>query len=97
MEQVAQTSKVCKLLKMSGVALWVYDSVAVTCGICKNPLNESCITCNANQENLDERKCQKVTGKCNHSFHCHCIENWIKKQNNCPMDFYEWMPVQYFD
>ena len=89
-----KNSKVCKLLKMTGVALWVYDSVSDTCGICKNPLIESCISCNANQENLVDMKCQKVTGKCNHSFHSHCIENWLKKQNNCPMDFYEWMPVQ---
>lgn len=25
-------------------------------------------------------------GDCGHSFHSHCIEEWLKKQNTCPLD-----------
>src|SRR4051812_43826563 len=92
-----QTSKVCKLLKWNGVALWVYDSEAENCGICRNPLREVCIKCQGDQEKLENVKCQKVVGRCNHMFHCHCIDEWINKQNKCPSDFSDWMPMQYLD
>ena len=98
MEKVeAQTSKVCKVTKWNAVAIWVYDAVSESCGICRNPLREACISCQANQEKFDLNKCQKVVGKCNHCFHNHCIEEWVKKQNNCPLDFSEWMPMKFMD
>ena len=43
------------------------------CSICKNPLNEACITCQSNQESNEAKDCRKVVGICNHCFHTHCI------------------------
>ena len=43
-----------------------------SCSICKNPLNEACITCQSNQEVNDQSQCKKVVGVvgiCNHCFH----------------------------
>ena len=40
-----------------------------SCSICKNPLNEACITCQCNQEANDQSQCKKVVGICNHCFH----------------------------
>ena len=92
-----QESKMYKVLKWNAVAMWVYDTVSDSCSICKNPLREACITCQANQEKFDTNACKKVVGKCNHCFHNHCIEEWTKKQNNCPLDFSEWMPMKFMD
>lgn len=97
MEEKNQTSKVAKVLKVNAVGLWVYDSVSEICGICRSALSEGCIECQANQESINVIQCQKVVGKCNHSFHSHCIQEWAKKQNNCPLDFSEWMPMKFFD
>ena len=98
MEQtIKQTSNVVKIMKWNAVAIWVYDSVSDTCNICKNPLRESCITCQANQEKFDQNNCKKTVGKCNHCFHQHCIEEWGKKQNNCPLDMTEWIPMKFVD
>jgi hypothetical protein len=40
-----------------------------SCSICKNPLNEACITCQNNQEANDQSQCKKGVGICNHCFH----------------------------
>lgn len=92
-----QESKMYKVLKWNAVAMWVYDTISDSCSICKNPLREACITCQANQERFDTNACKKVIGKCNHCFHNHCIEEWTKKQNLCPLDFLEWMPIKFMD
>lgn len=97
MEKVAEDSKKFKLLSYNSVAIWVYNNIGDTCSICKNPLNEACLTCQANQENFDVSKCKKVVGQCNHCFHNHCIEEWVKKQNTCPLDYSEWIPMYYQD
>lgn len=90
-------SKNYKVLKWNAVAIWGYDAVSDNCSICKNPLREACITCQANLEKFESQQCKKVVGKCNHCFHGHCIEEWTKKQNNCPLDFSEWMPMKFYD
>ena len=92
-----QESKMFKVLKWNAIAQWNYDTVSDTCGICKNSIREACINCQANQEKFDTNNCKKVVGKCNHSFHTHCIDEWIKKKNNCPLDFSEWMPMRFMD
>lgn len=98
MQQIVdQESKLYKILKWNAVAIWVPDNVYDTCSICKNPLREACITCQANQENFESNQCKKVIGKCNHCFHNHCIEEWVKKQNLCPLDFTEWMQMRFID
>ena len=45
-------------------------------------------TCAICLEEVDE--CDRVTGKCKHSFHNCCIRQWIEKQNTCPMCRQKW-------
>jgi RING-box protein 1 len=99
MEQIVndQDSKMYKVLKWNAVAMWVYDTISDCCAICKNSLREACITCQGNPEVFDTNQCKKVVGRCNHCFHSHCIENWAKKQNNCPLDSTEWMAEKFLD
>jgi RING-box protein 1 len=98
MEKLAtQDSKMYKVLKCNAVAMWVYDSVTDSCSICKNPLREACIKCQADQETFDQNKCKKVVGKCNHCYHEHCIEGWVKKQNTCPLDNSDWEVFRFLE
>ncbi len=97
MESMVEDSKKFKVLSWNTVAMWVYNNLGDTCSICKNALNEACINCQANPENYDPNNCKKVVGQCNHCFHNHCIEEWIKKQNNCPLCFNEWIQMKILD
>ena len=97
MESIVEDSKKFKVLSWNTVAMWVYNNLGDTCSICKNALNEACINCQANPENYDPNNCKKVVGQCNHCFHNHCIEEWIKKQNNCPLCFNEWIQMKILD
>jgi RING-box protein 1 len=93
-----QQSKMYQVLQFNAVAMWVYNNIGDSCSICKNPLNVACINCQSNQEDdEEEKKCQKVMGKCNHLYHIHCIDMWIKKQNTCPLCYTEWEATKYID
>lgn len=96
-ESNKQDSKMFQITKWNAVAMWTYNSVGDVCSICKNPLNETCITCQGNQEKVQPSQCKKVIGQCNHCFHSHCIEEWVNRQNNCPLDYKEWQPMNYID
>ena len=85
------------LTGLNSVAMWVYNNTGDSCSICKNALNEACIKCQSNQDNYDTTQCRKVVGQCNHCYHIHCIEEWVKKQNNCPYCFNEWVAMKYMD
>ena len=89
--------KMFKVLSWNAVTMWVFKNLADICSICKNPLRETCLICQANPENNAVDKCRKVLGQCNHSFHSHCIEEWIKKQNNCPLCYGEWIAMKFYD
>ena len=75
-----------KILKLNAVALWNYELSIDTCCICKLRLTEDCITCQSRQNEIERNQCQKVVGRCNHCYHSHCIDEWVKKQNTCPLD-----------
>ena len=81
---LTEQSNFFKVMSWNAVAMWVYNNLGDTCSICKNPLNEPCLSCQANQDNIQPNQCKKVVGRCSHCFHNHCIEEWIKKQNTCP-------------
>lgn len=96
-EMVPQTSKMYQVLQFNAVAMWVYNNIGDTCSICKNSLNEACINCQSNQDDNDIKDCRKVIGKCNHTYHFHCIELWVKKQNTCPLCYTEWEATKYIE
>ena len=41
-----------------------------------------------------KRQCTIACGKCNHYFHHHCINKWLKKRPMCPLDNREWVTQQ---
>jgi len=89
-------SKYFKILKWNAVTIWTWADIYDHCSICKNPMAEMCIECQANQDTL-ETKCMKVSGRCNHAFHQHCIDNWVQRHNNCPLDNLEWVAMKIFE
>jgi len=57
-----------------------------TCGICENILYYKCVSC----EDKKYIDCIAIFGDCNHAFHKHCIDEWIKNNNKCPLCRSKW-------
>ncbi|GME98150.1 unnamed protein product [Ambrosiozyma monospora] len=79
--------KKLEIKKWTAVAFWSWDQTNETCAICRNHLMESCIECAGKN---DDKGCPRAVGVCNHSFHLHCIDTWIKTRNSCPLDSTDW-------
>merc|ERR1711934_1156412 len=77
-----------ELKKVQMVSLWSWEVDVENCGICKESNHEVCINCLA--DGLTEG-CDIAIGECNHAFHWHCIESWLKRRTTCPLDHTEWM------
>lgn len=90
-----EESSFFKLIRWNAVALWSLDIDQENCAICKNRLVDSCIGCQASEDQNISKQCQRVTGRCNHCFHVHCISDWTKRVNKCPLCNTEWMPMKF--
>ncbi|EOD45540.1 anaphase-promoting complex subunit 11 [Neofusicoccum parvum] len=68
----------------NAVAAWRWDMPEDDlCGICRSPYDSTCSKCKFPGDG-----CPLLMGQCNHSFHMHCIEDWLKQeasQEKCPM------------
>jgi len=42
-------------------------------------------------------KCSVSWGKCGHAFHTHCIDDWTKTRQVCPIDELAWTHQQTAD
>jgi hypothetical protein len=58
---------------------------------------KQCLKCQANPENYKPNENKEVVGQYNYCFYKHCFEEWIKKQNNCPLLFKEWIQMKLLD
>ncbi|PSK75441.1 hypothetical protein CJJ07_004781 [Candidozyma auris] len=76
--------------KWTAVAFWSWDIVVETCAICRNHLMEPCIECQPNSINNSADNCIAAWGVCNHAFHMHCIQRWLKSRAVCPLDNKDW-------
>ncbi|OBA23514.1 RING/U-box [Metschnikowia bicuspidata var. bicuspidata NRRL YB-4993] len=76
--------------KWTAVAFWSWDIVVDTCAICRNHLMEPCIECEPNSINNSSDQCIAAWGTCNHAFHLHCIQRWLKSRPVCPLDNKDW-------
>ena len=76
--------------KWNGVSLWSWDISVETCAICRNPIMDLCIECQANSQNTQASECSIAWGVCNHAFHNHCISKWLQTRNVCPLDNGVW-------
>ena len=92
-----ETESNYKVLKLNAVAVWNFEISIDTCSICKLGLTENCIICQSNITDGEQKKCQKVVGRCNHCYHSHCIDEWSKKHKTCPIDNQTWDPQRFLD
>ncbi|WPK25340.1 hypothetical protein PUMCH_002651 [Australozyma saopauloensis] len=75
--------------KWTAIAFWSWDIVVDTCAICRNHLMEPCIECQPNSIK-ETTNCVAAWGVCNHAFHLHCIQRWLKSRPVCPLDNVAW-------
>ena len=72
------------------IATWTWTTKEEVCGICRLAFDACCPDCS-----IPGDSCPPVWGKCNHSFHMHCIVKWLEsaQQNarqQCPLCRAEW-------
>jgi E3 ubiquitin-protein ligase RBX1 len=81
------------LKKFHAVGLWSFNVGQVDqCAICLNSLTERCIECAVDLLRLED--CGSLLGFCNHEFHAHCINKFLRSRPDgmckCPMCQVEW-------
>lgn len=77
-----------KYVKLVGI--WNYKVLNNTCDLCSNTLTTKCATCMTSKCTY-AKECPISMGKCGHTFHFHCIEEWQRKASNtCPTDHGPW-------
>mmetsp|Transcript_73795 Transcript_73795/g.85690 ORF Transcript_73795/g.85690 Transcript_73795/m.85690 type:complete len:99 (+) Transcript_73795:35-331(+) len=90
MVEAQSKDKVFGIKKWNAVATWAWGVINDTCAICKSHIEEPCIDCMANQNTSSAKGCEVAWGRCNHTFHFHCISRWLKQRSVCPLDNKEW-------
>ncbi|CAG2165055.1 unnamed protein product [Oppiella nova] len=88
-----RTDKVFIVKRCHMVAQWGWDVVVDNCAICRNNIMEFCIECQAQCGSGGDpgaESCTVAQGVCNHGFHFHCINRWLKTRAVCPLDNTEW-------
>lgn len=76
-----------EIKKLNFVAAWRWDAKCESCSICRNGLHSLCIECLSceSDQHYNKETCLIAWGGCGHVFHMHCISNWLKGQNKCPL------------
>uniref|UniRef100_A0A060TB97 Anaphase-promoting complex subunit 11 n=1 Tax=Blastobotrys adeninivorans TaxID=409370 RepID=A0A060TB97_BLAAD len=83
LHSVRGTMKVV-IKEWDAVAFWHWDVPEdEVCGICRIQFDGTCSTCKYPGD-----ECPLINGKCNHSFHMHCLIKWLDMESShglCPM------------
>jgi hypothetical protein len=68
--------------------VYTYDRKMLNsvCEICQKNIEERCNQCVL----VEAPHCQITIGECNHGFHEHCLETWLKDNKKCPVDMLDW-------
>ncbi|KAK2962100.1 putative RING-box protein [Blattamonas nauphoetae] len=87
-EQEKKRTQRFEVRRWNSVGLWSWDLQVDTCAICRNHLMEVCIECQAAGSSIDN--CKIAWGTCNHAFHQHCVDRWLKTKKACPLCYSDW-------
>lgn len=79
-----------KIKKLYGAFSRDWNILEEMCGICQQGFNQICSDCKHPTE------CPPVKGQCDHAFHLHCIEQWVKGREECPMCRLRWNNVKQY-
>ena len=71
------------------IAVWEWNLVEDTCGICQSTFDYCCPTCK-----FPGDSCPPVTGQCGHTFHQHCLDIWLEKNKTCPICRKQWVTAE---
>jgi len=74
------------ITKISVVASSYLNIHNDVCPICKNTLTEPCLDCSVQ----NKQTCNTSIGICNHVYHTHCINTWLKISRTCPHENQNW-------
>lgn len=85
--KIMSTKNQIKIVQWDAYATWTFDSPETVCSICRDELTTTCINCLNKTNNIN---CKVSKGKCGHTFHFCCINNWRKKSNICPICTTSW-------
>lgn len=75
---------VAEIVSIDLIGNWEYDVPETVCQICRNNLNQRCVTCKFGT-------CYVSKGTCGHAFHNHCVTNWLRNSSSCPVDRTPWV------
>lgn len=82
-----------EVLRYSIISTWHWANTKnEDCSICRGALDMPCVICNTHKKN--NNVCGQTTGTCGHSYHVHCLEEWINKQQTCPLCQKEWVALR---
>ena len=90
-----------EVTRFTAVATWAYEGSS-TCSICRSELVDRCIECQnkkkattitADDVVAAQTACPTVLGICGHRFHKHCLDNWLKSHDTCPLDAKPWVQI----
>lgn len=81
-----ETSAPVQVESIDAVVTWVWDVAVDECAICKLHVMGPCADCQ-----LKETSCAPTFGKCGHTFHRHCLSNWLQVSARCPLDNQAWI------
>lgn len=63
---------------------WKWNLDEEICGICQQGFDQMCPKCTHPFE------CKPCIGVCDHTYHVHCLNDWINKKKFCPMCRVRW-------
>lgn len=82
-----------KIKSATMVAYWSWDvGDNDICGICQSPFDATCPNCE-----MPGEECPLIHGACGHTFHLHCLHQWLASSTNgeqCPLDRSPWKTAE---
>jgi RING-box protein 1 len=84
----APVSSIVTVRSVNGIYTWSRPILDNNCPICKEALENLCIRCLASSNENED--CYIAVGACSHKFHLHCINEWYKSKDFCPLCNNSW-------